>query len=374
MVKKIYFTVGPSQVYPTVKRHILKALEEDIPSINHRGPKFAKILEETTSNLRKLLGIPDASHIFFLSCALEGMERVIQNMVYKSSFHIITGAFSKKFYQTALDYQRKAVSISLTSSAYKKKAKSITPNIMSEGSQNDIISNLKIPKEVELIALTQNETSTGISIPMDDIYKLKEKYPEKLIAIDVVSSVPYVDIDFKKIDAVFFSVQKGLGLPAGLGVLVVNEKAIRKGEDIKDKGVSVGSYHCFKSLLEKAKVFQTPATPNVLNIYLLGKVLGDMRKVGLGKIKKDIDAKAKLIYEYFDNHKELKPAVQDSAWRSQTTIIVNTQGKTKKILEKLTKKGIVISKGYGDKKDDQIRIANFPAHKIVDVKKLLKSF
>lgn len=345
----IYFTVGPSQVYPTLFKHIQSALKEEVLSMNHRGPAFKELFVQTTDDLRKLLGIPKSSQIFFLGSALECMERIIQNTVNKESFHIITGAFSKKFYQTAVDYQKKA-----TSANY------------SEG--------IKIPKQAEVICLTENETSTGFRIPMEEIHLLKKTYPDKLIAIDVVSSVPYPKIDFNQIDLVFFSVQKGFGLPAGLAVLVVSEKALKQGERVKHEGGSIGSHHSFASLLEKAQIGQTPATPNVLGIYLLNKVVKDMLKVRLQTIRQETQEKANLLYDFFDKMEDLKPAVEQPKYRSQTTIVVNTFGKTKEILERLAKRGIIISKGYGDQKETQIRIANFPAHKLSDVKKLLSAF
>ena len=39
-MKPIFFTPGPSQLYPTCQTHVEKAFEENIPSISHRGEKF----------------------------------------------------------------------------------------------------------------------------------------------------------------------------------------------------------------------------------------------------------------------------------------------------------------------------------------------
>ena len=95
-MKNVYFTVGPSQLYPTVKKHITAALKEDIPSLNHRGKEFKALYAQTDRALRKLLNIPQTHHIFFLASGHEGMERVLMNTVYKNSFHLVSGAFSEK--------------------------------------------------------------------------------------------------------------------------------------------------------------------------------------------------------------------------------------------------------------------------------------
>ena len=77
---------------------------------------------------------------------------------------------------------------------------------------------------------------------------------EKLVALDCVSALPYADIPVDKVDAVYFSVQKGFGMPAGLGVLILSPAAVAKAATIEEAGISTGSYHSFASWAKKAKV------------------------------------------------------------------------------------------------------------------------
>ena len=127
------------------------------------------------------------------------MERIIQNGVETNSFHLVNGAFAESFYNEAIDQQKIAVKLEVP-----------------DGSSFDF-NNLVVPPDAEIICITQNETSTGVSIDPTHISELKEKYPDKLIAVDTVSSVPYVDLDYSKIDYAFFSGQKGPGIFAGQG-------------------------------------------------------------------------------------------------------------------------------------------------------------
>jgi phosphoserine aminotransferase len=353
-MKKIFFTVGPSQLYPTVPNHIKKGLEDDIPSLSHRSQKFMDIYKSASDNLRKLLNIPPSHHIFFLGSALEGMERTILNTVCKKSLHFVNGSFSREFYQIAVDLKKNPERID-------------APN--GEGYSFESI---KVPKDTELFCIVQNETSTGVSIPMEYIYTLKKNYPSVLIAIDVVSSIPYTTIDFSLIDIAIFSVQKGFGLPAGLGVLIVNERALEKADWIVSKGMSIGSYHSFQKLLEFEQKYQTRETPNIQNIYLLSKVTKDMLKVGIDKIRKDTEIKAALLYDYFEEHKTFGPYVNDP-YRSKTTLVIDVNGQSDSLVKKLSEKGFIIAKGYGKRKDRHIRIGNFPAHTLSQVKSLLQN-
>ncbi len=383
MSRKIYFTVGPSQTFPTLEKHILKALKEDIPSLSHRGTKFNKLFENTTTNLRNLLNIPKTHEIYFVSSALESMERTLQSTVEKNSFHLITGSFGKAWYKYAKDLGKKAEFVDIIKSLVisNDSERSADSNLeISRSSRNDnkklqndsFLSTIKIPQEAELICITQNDTSTGISLPMEEIHSLKLHYPKKLVALDVVSSIPFVDLDYSKVDITFFSVQKGFGLPAGLAVIIVSPQALEKSRKLVSKGISIGSIHSFLNLSEKAKENLTPETPNVLNIYLLNQVLEDMTKLGIKKIREDTEKKAKLFYDFFEKSPKFKAFVKDKKYYSKTVIVVDTKSQTSMLKKRLSSKGIEIGAGYGDKSEVQMRIANFPSHTLADVKRLIK--
>ena len=314
------------------------------------------IYKQTTDNLRKLMEIPPDYHIFFLGSATEAMERNIQNTVETHSFHLVNGAFSKRFFTIASQLGKKA-----------------EINESPDGRGVDVKS-VKIPREAECICVTQNETATGVSIPISDISVLKQKNPSSLVAMDAVSSAPNVKVDFESADLTFFSVQKLFGLPAGLGVLIVSPRAFEKSKFLFEKGAAIGSYHNFLIMEEYARKYQTPETPNVLGIYLLGKICGDFLEKGIDVIRRETEEKAKILYEYFEGHAKYKPGVKHKKFRSLTTIVIDTQGETAKILPYFEEKGFVLSSGYGIFKESQIRIANFPSISMENVELLLRAF
>lgn len=158
--------------------------------------------------------------------------------------------------------------------------------------------------------------------------------------------------------------QKGFGLPAGLSVLIVGANAIKK---------SSGTYHSFSSLSSFAEKNQTPETPNVLAIYLLGKVCCDMLKKGIKAIRKETDEKAEMLYNFAENNSIFKLFVKVEKFRSSTTIVFEVFDKTSdKIVSKLQRYGLIVGKGYGEFKEKHIRIANFPSHSMKDIKQLIK--
>lgn len=347
----VNFTPGPSQIYFTVEDHVRNAFREGIPSLSHRTKEFEKISMLATDGVKELLGIPSDFHVFFTSSATEIWERSIQNLVAHKSLHFVNGAFSKRYFEIAMQMGKTARKIEVPA--------------------GHGFSDNPDEADIELVALTHNETSTGVSLPMGFINQFRDQYPNALIAVDAVSSLPYPQFDFTKIDTLFFSVQKGFGLPAGLGVWIVNDRCIAKSEELLNKGISIGSYHNLPSLLQHAKKNQTPETPNVLGIYLLGKVIGDFLRRGIQVIRKETEYKAAILYQALSVHEKVSPFVVNPSDRSQTVIVAQSNEHTKAITQHLAATGLQAGDGYGEKKATQLRFANFPAHSKEQFEKLV---
>jgi phosphoserine aminotransferase len=343
MIPAINFTPGPSQLYFTVEGHAKQAFKDGIPSLSHRSKAFEKISQHATEGLRTLLNIPSGYHFYFTGSANEIWERIIQNLVQEKSYHLVNGAFSKRFYEiaTLLDKKPQKAEVEI-------------------GKGFD--ANLDIPTDTELIAVTHNETSSGVSLPLDTIYEFKRKYPDALLAVDAVSSLPFPNFDYSKLDTVFFSVQKGFGLPAGLGVWIVNEKCIAKAEQLLAKGISIGSYHNIPSLHSHALKNQTPETPNVLGIYLLGKVVEDMNRRGIDSIRKETEYKANILYQALQKNEKAKAFVKEAKYQSKTVVVADCGEHTASLTDFLISKGMQPGDGYGAAKKTQLRFANFPTH------------
>jgi phosphoserine aminotransferase len=86
MTNKVYFTPGPSELFPTVPQHMQAAMAHKIGSISHRSQQFKDIYAQAEKGLRTLLQLPDNFEILFVSSANEIWERAIQNTVEKESF------------------------------------------------------------------------------------------------------------------------------------------------------------------------------------------------------------------------------------------------------------------------------------------------
>jgi len=121
-----------------------------------------------------------------------------------------------------------AVSNGINADLFKSELGSITtPEMVDEALSTN---------KYDLITITHNETSTGVMNPIEEISKIVKKYPDVIFCVDTVSSAGGVKIEVDKlgIDACITSSQKALGLPPGLAICTISDRAIEKARTVKN--------------------------------------------------------------------------------------------------------------------------------------------
>lgn len=339
-----YFTPGPSHPYPKLHQFMDEAFDNDVVSWSHRSGKFSDIYRRAESALRELLDLPDSYHVLFVGSATEAMERTVQGLARTRSHHYVLGAFGKKWQEIAGQLGK------TTSSVF-------------AGPDGDIANhNLTPPVETELLCVTMNETSIGSKTPDTTLKQIGDQRGNRLLALDIVSAAPLVAIDWSHVDVAFFSVQKAFGLPAGLGVLIINDTALEHAEKLEKSGLITGSYHSLVQLARSATKAQTPETPNVLGIYLLARVAEDMAQIGPAIIRKQTTDRAQQLYATINANSHLLAYINSPTWRSSTVIVADILSGNDQLLDHLKERGLLLGTGYApEHKTRHVRIANFPA-------------
>ncbi|MFC3879074.1 aminotransferase class V-fold PLP-dependent enzyme [Algoriphagus namhaensis] len=332
------FAPGPSKVYDALSDYLQDAVREGILSANHRSGPFMQMYQETEALMRQKLHMPEDYVLLFTSSATENWEIISQSIVESASFHIYSGSFGGKWVKFAQHIIPES------------KALKIAAN---EAIQ---VSLLDIPEQFDLIAITQNETSNASQVPMSVIAEIKEKFPEKMIAVDTTSSMAGIELDFSLADIWYASVQKCFGLPAGLGLLMLSPKAIEKCEQKGEEG----RYNSLSFMLENARGYQTHYTPNVLGIYLLNRVLKDMPEIQ--HIDSNLRERMNKLENCIANTTSLRMLVDNEATRSTTVMgVTGSESLITKVKKEALEAGFQLGSGYGPLKPTSFRIANFPA-------------
>ncbi len=346
----ITFNPGPSQISDNVKEYILDFIKYDIGSLSHRSTQFTDISLWAREGLRKFLGVPENYKIFYLSSATEGMEVMLKSFVVEHSHHYINGSFSKKCYKVAKEIG-------------KKPTKEEVP--LWKGNFS-----LEVPEGTELICVTHNETSTGVQVLPDFIPNLRRRYPTTLIGVDITSSGGWIIHDITQADIWFFSVQKCFGLPAGLGIIMVNEKALEKSKIVVEQTWTIGSTHSLPNMLDKYEKAQTDETPNVFLIYLLSRQLEYLNNLGMQKIEEDTLKKYQFIQQKVLSIPWLSLFVEDDEYASRTVFVISCSAELQeKMKQALKAESIFLGSGYGELKDTTFRISNFPSISLGDLEK-----
>lgn len=348
------FTPGPSKLSPVVKDDIKTAVDTHILEISHRSPEFCAISELAVENLKKLFKIPKDHHVLFLSSATEAMELTIRSTVEKTSFHFTSGNFSEYFIRLAQDLHKNPLA-----------QKAVW------GEKNDYFAD--VPEEAELITITQCESSTGCMTTPEEIKQVREKYPEKFLAVDATSIMGVVDVDITQADIWLWSVQKCFGLPSGLGVMVVNPRVYERSKELHQQGInSLGAFGVEKNVKKMLKNYNTIATPNVLNIYLLGRQAQRfLDKGGMPEMEKEARAKTVKIFEMLDFLPNATTFVKDrSASSISLTCAESDEETVAKIHKVCQENGINMGTGYGKLKPTTFRVCNFPSITMEDIERV----
>ncbi|OLS02973.1 pyridoxal-phosphate-dependent aminotransferase family protein [Tissierella creatinophila] len=226
----------------------------------------------------------------------------------------------------------------------------------------------------DVMTITQNETSTGLMNSLADISKLlKSKYPDILLLVDSVSSMggTKIETDNWGIDVNITSTQKCLGLPAGLSICSVSDRAIEAAKKVENRGTYFDLVELYNFVHNKNH--QYPSTPSLPHMFALDYQLDKILEEGLeNRFARHIEMAEYVrnwAREYFDLF------VQDPKYLSNTlTTIKNTRGiNVSDLNKKLGERGYMISNGYGDLKELTFRISHMGDYTLDDVKGLLEN-
>jgi predicted phosphoserine aminotransferase len=308
---------------------------------------------EGTPKVQKLLYTQN--HVFMSTSSSTGMmEGAIRNCVAKRCLNCVCGAFSHRWHEITLANGKEADALEV------EWGQAILPEMIDERLATG---------EYDAIALVHNETSTGVMNPLEEIAEVMKKYPDITFMVDAVSSMAGVKIEVDKlgIDVILAGVQKAFALPPGLTVVAVSEKALKRAEQVKDRGYYF-DFLVFKRYLDDRQ--QTPTTPAIPHLYALNKQMDNIFTEGL----ENRFARHREMADYVRSWaKENFALFAQPGYESNTvTAIKNTKGiSVVGLNEELAKRGAMISNGYGKLKEKTFRIAHMGDLQLADTEELL---
>lgn len=327
------FYPGPSKVYEKSLDFIKEAYDLGIPSINHRSNQFMNLYQEIQELIQEKWSLPKGYSIAFTSSATESWEIFIQQNLSGNKINFHTGAFGEKWGNYLLSQFPNAQNLPWENNSTQWK------NLNSE----------------DMVSIVHSETSNGSMVLPN-----RNLFGKAIIGVDANSSMGGMLLPWEEADFWLASSQKCLGMPAGLGIILYNERLINHSAKQK-------YYNDLTWIDKNRQKNQTQHTPNVLMIYVFKRLLESLPSLQL--IHQNTAEKAELIenfaknrFEYLIPKKEERlPTVHAFAYEPKILI---------EFLKKIEEEKIVLGKGYGKYQESSFRIANFPAHTKEDLEQL----
>ena len=347
MHKKL-FIPGPVDVLPEVLEKMAT------PMIGHRTKDASALQRSISEKMMKLMYTKN--QIMLSTTSGTGlMEGAIRSCTRKRAAVFSVGSFGKRWYELA---EGNNVPADLFESVL---GQPTTPEMVDEALSTG---------KYDLVTITHNETSTGIMNPVKAISDVIKKYPEVVFCLDTVSSLAgtKIDVDDLGVDICITSTQKALGLPPGMAICSMSEKAVEAAKQVEFRGYYLDLLSLYKYIQKKDH--QYPSTPSLSHMYALDYQLDRIFEEGLeNRFARHLEM-AEMVRDWAEDRFALFPA-REFASNTLTTITNTREISVGDLNKKLGEKGYMISNGYGDLKEKTFRIAHMADRQVSEMKELL---
>ena len=202
---------GPMQVPESI------AAAAGKPLFFHRSEQFNRFRDALGNRIRSLHGADSAEILFLSACGTGAMESAMVNLTSPGQEIIVMvgGAFAERWVAIG-----KAFGLTVHAAEV---------DWRSGARASDSIQAMERWPAADVVFVTWSESSTGVLIDLPEMGRAVRKR-RKLLVADAVSglAVSPMEMDAWQVDTVISSSQKGLMMPAGLGLAAIGPRALER--------------------------------------------------------------------------------------------------------------------------------------------------
>jgi phosphoserine aminotransferase len=219
---------------------------------------------------------------------------------------------------------------------------------------------------VDAYALTHNETSTGVAMP---VLRVPGADPGALILVDGTSGAGGLPVEASEFDAYYFAPQKSFGSDGGLWIALLSPAAIDRIGEIAASGRYIPDFLSLRIALENSVKDQTYNTPAVATLFMMADQIDWLlERGGLTWAAKQTARSAEILYSWAERSSFATPFVSDTSMRSNVVGTIDFEGvDADTIAAVLRDNDIVDTWSYRKLGRNQLRIAMFPSIEPDDV-------
>lgn len=351
------FGCGPSKVRPEQLQFLVDT-GASVFGTSHRQAPVKNVVGDIRAGLTELFSLPDGYEVVLSNGGTTAFwDAAAFGLVRNRALNLTYGEFSAKF------------------AAVTKKAPWLAdPKVISTdpGTAPDPTAITADDAEgVDLIGWAQNETSTGVAVPV----LRPEAAGDALVAIDATSGAGGLPVDVSATDVYYFAPQKCFAADGGIWVAIMSPAALERVAEIAATDRYIPEFLSLKTAVENSPKDQTYNTPAVGSLLLFKNQIDWMNANGGLEwcVARTADSSSRL-YSWAESSAFATPFA-DEAHRSQVvgTIDFNDDVDAAAIAKTLRANGIVDTEPYRKLGRNQLRIGMFPAIEPADVTTLTQA-
>jgi alanine-glyoxylate transaminase / serine-glyoxylate transaminase / serine-pyruvate transaminase len=265
--RNFLFVPGPTNVPDRVLRAMHRAMED------HRSSAFPDLTNGLLRDLKKVFKTTTGQAFIFPASGTGAWEAALANTLSPGDRVIAPryGQFSHLWIELA---KRMGIRVDVLDVEW------------GEGAPLDRIEEVLTADrqhEIKGVLIVHNETATGVTSDVAGVRRILDaaKHPALLYA-DGVSSIASIDfrMDEWNVDLAVTGSQKGLMLPAGLGMLAASPKALA----LRDQAKCARAFFDLGDMMKSNATGYFPYTPAVLMLYGLRESLDILFEEGLDRV------------------------------------------------------------------------------------------
>lgn len=257
---------GPTNV----PDRILRAMAR--PTIDHRGPEFAKLTHEVLEGLKQVFRT-SGTIVIYPSSGTGAWEAALVNTLSPGDKILMfeTGYFATLWQNMAM---KLGLDVDFVPGDWRH---GVDPFVVEKKLSQDRSHSIKA------VMIVHNETSTGVTSHVTDVRNAidRSQHPA-LLMVDTISSLASIDYrhDEWGVDVTVGCSQKGLMLPPGLGLNAISDKALKTSKSAR----LPKSYWDWEGMIKDNKSGFFPYTPATNLLYGLRESIRMLLEEGLENV------------------------------------------------------------------------------------------
>ncbi|QMU74963.1 phosphoserine transaminase [Streptacidiphilus sp. PB12-B1b] len=345
------FGAGPSKVRPEALS-ALAATGTSLLGTSHRQAPVKNLVKRVREGVSSLFSLPEGYEVVLGNGGSTAFWDIAAfGLVREKSQHLSFGEFSSKFASST-----KAAPWLADPSVVKSEPGTHPLPVAEAG--------------VDVYALTHNETSTGVAMPIRRVAGADEG---SLVLVDATSGAGGLPVDITETDVYYFAPQKCFASDGGLWIGVFSPAALARAAEIAGSGRYIPPFFDLPTAIDNSSKDQTYNTPALATLFLLAEQLDWLNGNGglEWSVARTADSSSRL-YGWAEKSAYATPFVAEPAERSQVigTIDFADTIDAAAVAKALRANGIVDTEPYRKLGRNQLRVAMFPSVEPADVEAL----